>query len=126
MFAVLAHATVFVHFVALLYIGLGGFLAWRWPRSIFLHLLFAAWGVIVNVTSAACPLTSLENFFRAKQGLGPLPGGFNEYYIFGEILPTGYIGLAVAVGVAALVTSYAGVYIQWRNRKSTSRMVPVK
>ncbi|HEY0453933.1 DUF2784 family protein, partial [Actinophytocola sp.] len=27
----LADVTMVVHFAALLYIGLGGFLAWRWP-----------------------------------------------------------------------------------------------
>jgi len=41
----LAHATMVVHFIVLLYIGLGGFLAWRWPRTIFVHVFFALWGV---------------------------------------------------------------------------------
>src|SRR2546430_2632860 len=44
----LAHATMVVHFIALLYIGLGGFLAWRWPKAIFVHIFFALWGVAIN------------------------------------------------------------------------------
>ncbi|WP_026423482.1 DUF2784 domain-containing protein [Actinokineospora inagensis] len=124
MFGLLAAATVVVHVVALLYIGLGGFLAWKWPRSIVLHVFFAIWGVVVNVTPVPCPLTALENFFRAREGRGPLPGGFNDYYIFGPIIPDAYAGLVATVAVVVLVVSYVGAYTLWRNRKSL--MVPVK
>ena len=41
MAAFLADITVVVHFAALLYIGLGGFLAWVWPKTIFVHVFFA-------------------------------------------------------------------------------------
>ncbi len=91
MAGVLAAATVVLHFVALAYIGFGGFLAWKWPRAILVHVFFAAWGVLVNVTPIPCPLTTLENHFRHEQGLGDLPGGFNEHYIIGELFPAGYI-----------------------------------
>ncbi|WP_156754582.1 DUF2784 domain-containing protein [Actinokineospora pegani] len=118
MAGVLAAATMVVHFAALLYIGLGGFLAWRWPKSLFVHVFFAAWGVIVNVTSLPCPLTALENHFRAQQGLGDLPGGFNEYYVFGPIVPDGYVSVVAIAAVVLLLISYAGAYLRWRHRKS--------
>lgn len=110
----LAAATVVVHFVALAYIGLGGFLAWRWPRTIFVHVFFAAWGVLVNVTPIVCPLTELENHFRRQQGLSDLVGGFNEHYIYGEIFPKSLLPVVGTVAVALLVVSYAGVYFRWR------------
>jgi hypothetical protein len=117
MAAFLADATVVVHFAALLYIGLGGFLAWRWPRSIFVHVFFAAWGVAINVVPGLpCPLTSLEDYFRARQGLGPLPGGFNEYYIFGDLIPRPLLPVVVVGAIAALVVSYVGAYVRWRRR----------
>src|SRR4051794_13880409 len=87
MAGVFSDVTGVVHFTALLYIGLGGFLAWRWPRSLFVHVLFPAWGFIVNLLPVPCPLTALEDWFRGMQGLGPLPGGFNEYYIYDKIIP---------------------------------------
>ncbi|WP_424183488.1 DUF2784 domain-containing protein [Actinokineospora sp. G85] len=118
MAGLLATATMVVHFAALLYIGLGGFLAWRWPKSLFVHVFFAAWGVIVNVTSLPCPLTALENHFRAQQGLGDLPGGFNEYYVFGSIIPDGYVSVVAIVAVVLLLISYVGAYLRWRHRKS--------
>ncbi|SDC87198.1 DUF2784 domain-containing protein [Actinokineospora iranica] len=116
MAAVLATATTIVHFVALLYIGLGGFLAWKWPKTVFVHVFFAAWGVVVNVTSVPCPLTTLENHFRHQQGLGDLPGGFNEHYIIGVLFPEGYIHVVALFALALLIVSYVGAYLLWRKR----------
>ena len=62
----LADVTVAVHLMALLLIGLGGFLAWRWPKLIFAHILAVIWGVLVNVTSVPCPFTALENYLDRK------------------------------------------------------------
>lgn len=114
MAGVLAAATMVAHFVALAYIGWGGFLAWRWPKTIFLHVFFAAWGVLVNVAPIPCPLTELENHFRRQQGLGDLPGGFNEHYIYGELFPAEMLPLVGVFAVVLLVVSYAGVYVRWR------------
>jgi hypothetical protein len=114
----LAGATMVVHFAALLYIGLGGFLAWRWPKAIFVHIFFAAWGVAINVVPGlACPLTELEDHFRAQQGLGPLPGGFNEYYIYGHLIPRPLLPAFTVVALALLVFSYVGASVLWRRRR---------
>ncbi|MGW5051093.1 DUF2784 domain-containing protein [Actinokineospora sp. NPDC004072] len=110
----LAAATAVVHFIALGYIGLGGFLAWRWPRTIYVHVFFAAWGVLVNVTPIPCPLTELENHFRHQQGLGDLPGGFNEHYIYGELFPHAMLPVVGVLAIVLLVVSYAGVWARRR------------
>jgi hypothetical protein len=123
----LADATMVLHFAALLYIGLGGFVAWRWPKTIYLHVFFAAWGVAVNVLPIDCPLTALEDWFRARQGLGPLPGGFNEYYIFGEIVPHALLPVVAVLAVILLVVSYVGVWKRWprkADRPSGSSVKP--
>jgi hypothetical protein len=111
----LADVTMVVHFAALLYIGLGGFLAWVWPKSIFVHMFFAAWGVAVNAFPIACPLTALEDYLRGRQGLGPLPGGFNEYYIYGDIIPRPLLPVVGVGAVVLLIVSYVGVYLRWRS-----------
>jgi uncharacterized membrane protein len=113
----LADATMVVHFAALLYIGLGGFLAWRWPKSIFLHVFFALWGIAINVLPITCPFTALEDWARAKQGLGPLPGGFNEYYIYGEIVPRPLLPVVAVGAIVLLVLSYVGVWVRWRRNQ---------
>ncbi|RZQ65196.1 DUF2784 domain-containing protein [Amycolatopsis suaedae] len=116
MAALLAKATVALHILALLYIGLGGFLAWRWPKTVFVHVFFAAWGVAVNVFPIPCPLTALEDYFRGLQGLGPLPGGFNEYYLYDTIFPKDMLPVVAGVAAAVLVLSYIGAYVHWRHR----------
>lgn len=112
----LADSTVAIHVLALLYIGLGGFLAWRWPKSIFVHIFFALWGIAVNVFPIACPLTAMEDYFRSLQGLGPLPGGFNAYYIYGTIFPRYLLPLVAVTALTIVVISYVGAYQRWRHR----------
>jgi hypothetical protein len=114
MAGLLATATMVVHFLALVYIGFGGFLAWKWPKTIFLHIFFAAWGVLVNLAPIDCPLTELENHFRRQQGLGELPGGFNEHYIYGTLFPESMLPVVAVVAVLVLVVSYVGVYTRFR------------
>ncbi|HEY7592755.1 MAG TPA: DUF2784 domain-containing protein [Actinophytocola sp.] len=115
MAGVLIGVTVVIHVVALLYIGLGGFLAWRWPKTIFVHVFFAIWGVAINTLPIICPLTALEDYFRGLQGLDPLPGGFNEYYIYGHVIPRPLLPVVAVGAVILLIVSYVGVYIRWRN-----------
>jgi hypothetical protein len=115
--AFLADLTVIAHFTALLYIGLGGFLAWHWPRTIFVHVFFAAWGIAVNVFPIPCPLTALENYFRSQQGLGPLPEGFNAYYIYDTLFPREFLPVVAVGALAVLVLSYVGAYARWRHRE---------
>jgi hypothetical protein len=121
----LADVTVVVHIAALLYIGLGGFLAWRWPKTIFIHVFFAIWGIAVNLLPIICPLTALEDYFRRLQGLGPLPGGFNEYYIYDHVVPRALLPVVAVGAVILLVVSYVGVYQRWRHGKPTPPTVPV-
>lgn len=112
----LADVTVMLHIVALLFIGLGGFLAWRWPKVVFVHIFFAIWGVLVNITPIPCPLTALENYFRHQQGLGDLPGGFNAYYFYDTLFPRSFLPVIAAFALALLVLSYVGAYQRWRHR----------
>jgi hypothetical protein len=114
-----ARVTMVTHFAALLYIGFGGFLAWRWPKTIFLHVFFVAWGFAINlVPGLGCPLTAAEDYFRAQQGLGPLPGGFNEYYIYGDLIPRDLLPLTVIIALTAFLVSYAGVFLIWRRSRT--------
>ncbi|QWF80751.1 DUF2784 domain-containing protein [Amycolatopsis sp. CA-230715] len=114
MYRFLADLTVLVHLLALAYIGFGGFLAWRWPKAIFVHIFFAVWGVAVNAFPIPCPLTALENFFRHQQGLPDLPGGFNAYYLYDTVFPRAWLPLITVVALGVVVISYIGAFQRWR------------
>ncbi|MFC7107487.1 DUF2784 domain-containing protein [Nonomuraea rubra] len=68
MYRLLADAAMVVHFAFLLYMAVGGFLAWRWRRTIWAHLAVAAWGVLSVVAGVECPLTLAEDWARHGAG----------------------------------------------------------
>ncbi len=67
-YEVLVVVALVLHFGFLAYLAVGGYLAWWWPRTIWLHLITAGWGVTVVVASLTCPLTDLERWARAGAG----------------------------------------------------------
>lgn len=115
MYGVLADITTGLHFLGILYIVFGGFLAWRWPRAIVPHIPFALWGLLVVVdVNPTHPLTWLEDRLREAQGLGQLPGGFNEYYIYGTLIPRPLLPVVAVLAVTVVGMSYVGAYLRRR------------
>ncbi len=109
-FRILADAVVALHLVVVVYVVIGGSLAWRWPRLALVHLPFAAWGVAIEIGGWVCPLTPLENWLRRRGGEAGYRGGFVEHYL----LPLLYPGLAAwgSVALAVLVlAANALVYV---------------
>ncbi|MFI7223630.1 DUF2784 domain-containing protein [Nonomuraea angiospora] len=113
MYRIIADAAMVVHFAFLAYLAVGGFLAWRWRRTIWAHLAVVGWGLLSLATGVECPLTVLEDWGRRNAGLAELPrGGFIDNYIEGVIYPEQYTNL-VRLGVAVLVLfSYVGYVLR--------------
>lgn len=113
---ILAEAIMLAHFAFLVYLTLGGFLAWRWRWTIVPHLATVTWGVLIVVFAWACPLTTWENHFRMAAGIGELPDGFIGTYIDGVIYPEEYVDVVrAAVGVIVAI-SWVGWWLRWRRR----------
>ncbi|HXF95835.1 MAG TPA: DUF2784 domain-containing protein [Gemmatimonadales bacterium] len=85
----LANLVVLVHGLSILFIVFGGFLTWRWRWLAWVHGPFAVWGILIEYFGWVCPLTPLENHFRAKAGLAGYSGGFVEHYLLPVIYPAG-------------------------------------
>lgn len=68
---------------------LGGLLVLRWPRTAWLHIPAAIWGVLIEFTGWICPLTPLENSLRTRGGEAGYSGGFIEHYIQPLLYPAG-------------------------------------
>ncbi|MFC3964980.1 DUF2784 domain-containing protein [Nocardia jiangsuensis] len=111
-YRLVADATMVVHYAFVAYVVVGGFLACRWPRTIWLHIAAVAWGFGGILLGYDCPLTALESYARERGGEAPLPGsGFIAHYITGVLYPESALTL-VQVGVAALVLgSWVGVVV---------------
>lgn len=110
-YGLLADAVLLLHLAFILFVVLGGFLVWRWPRLAWLHLPAAAWGALIEFGDWPCPLTPLENHLRALAGEAGYAGGFIEHYLLPLIYPealTRELQVAFGLGVVAInLAAYA-------------------
>jgi len=76
----------------LLFIGFvvgGAFLAWRWPRLIWVQLPAMVYGALVEFVGFTCPLTLLQNYLLRRAGDRGYRGGFISHYLIQAIYPPG-------------------------------------
>jgi Protein of Unknown function (DUF2784) len=101
---VLAAHLLFIGFV----VG-GSFLAWRWPRLIWVQLPAMVYGVLVELAGFACPLTALQNSLLRRGGQAGYQGGFISHYLIQVIYPPGLTrGIQVGLGLFVVLIAVAG------------------
>lgn len=124
-YATLADATLVLHLAFIAFIVLGGLLVARWPRTAWLHVPAAVWGVLIEIGGWICPLTPLENWLRLRAGEQGYSGSFVEHYLLPVIYPDGLtrdVQLVLAGLVLAVnVTVYALVLGRRRLLPAASR-----
>ncbi|WP_412745157.1 DUF2784 domain-containing protein [Krasilnikovia sp. MM14-A1004] len=120
-YRVLVAAAVGVHFAFLAYGVFGGFLAWRWPRTIWLHAACALWLLFIVVFHGSCPLTWLEDRSREALGEPPRVGGFLDNHVAGIFYPHGREAAAQIVVALLVLTSWVGLAIRLARRRSGRR-----
>lgn len=95
----LADGVAVVHAAAVVLMVVGGLLALRWPRLLWVHLPVAAAIAGVYLVGADCPLTDLEAALRGGQ---PFEGGFLGHYL---LTPLGLDRSATATQLGLLLTA---------------------
>ncbi|MEV6306584.1 DUF2784 domain-containing protein [Actinoplanes sp. NPDC051861] len=116
-YRVLADATMLLHFAFLVWVVIGGFVAWRWPWAIWPHLLAAVWGLSTVVFRLNCPLTWVEDHARQAAGDAGLSRGFIDTYLTGIIYPERFAALAQALVAVAVAISWTGFLLRRRTRR---------
>jgi hypothetical protein len=119
-YRLIADGVVLVHFGFILFIAVGGLLAWRWPKLLGPHLASVAWGVGIVTIGWECPLTPLEKHFRRLAGERGYRGGFVDHYIEGVIYPERYTSLLRALVALLVAVGWVGVYRRRRARRATA------
>lgn len=123
---ILADLVVLVHFLFVVFAVLGGLLALRWPRIVWVHLPAVVWAVLVEAAGWFCPLTPLEQHFRRQAGLAPYEGGFVAHYLLPVLYPEGLtreIQWALAALVLAINLAVYGLLLhRWRERRRGRRL----
>jgi hypothetical protein len=88
-YLLLADLVVLAHFGFIVFVLLGGLLAFRWQWMPWLHVPAMAWGGFIELTGRICPLTPLENALRHAAGQTKYSQSFTEQYIFPIVYPAG-------------------------------------
>ena len=112
-----------LHVAFVIFAVTGGLLALRWPRAAWIHLPAVAWAAYIEMSGGVCPLTPLENEWRARAGLDPYSGDFIARYVFPALYPEGLTHDAqVALGVLVLMVNAAvyGWLLRMRHRRRTA------
>ncbi len=127
LYRALADAAVGAHFGFILFVVLGGLLVLRWPRVAWLHVPAFAWGAAIEFGGWICPLTYLENDFRARGAAEGYDTSFIEHYILPLIYPdlwfpggfprAGFI----AIGVLVVAVNAAIYWRLWRKLRGSAR-----
>ena len=105
-----AALVVALHFAFIAFVAAGGLLVLRWPRLATLHLPALAWGIFVELSGRACPLTPLENALRRAAGDPGYAGSFIEHWLVPLIYPPGLTRGTQLALAAALAVGNALVY----------------
>lgn len=116
--AAFADLLLLVHALFIVWAVAGGLLVWRVPKLAWLHLPAVAWGVWIEATGGICPLTPLENRWRAAAGESPYAGGFIQHWLGALIYPDGLTREAqITMGVVLLLFNLVLYLALWRRRR---------
>ena len=118
-YRLLADAVAGLHYAYLAYLLVGGFVAWRWPRTIALHVFAAVWAVLVIATPVPCPLTAAQNALRERGGQPPLRDSFINTYIRGTFYPAAHDTETRVVVAGVVAASWIGFALRMRRRRNT-------
>ncbi len=131
LYRALADAAVGVNFGFVLFVLLGGLLVLRWPKVAWLHVPVFAWGAAIEFGGWICPLTYIENHFRARGTAEGYGTSFVEHYLlpliypdllFPGLFPGGFPrGGFIAIGLFVLAVNAAIYWRVWKNLRRASR-----
>jgi hypothetical protein len=107
-YRLLADLVVLTHLLFVVFAVAGGLLVIKWRRLVWLHLIAAAWAVMVEFCGWICPLTPLENWLRAKAGEGAYGADFIARYLLPVLYPAGLSReLQIILAVLVLLVNFA-------------------
>jgi hypothetical protein len=113
-YQLLAELVMLLHFGFLVYVALGGFLAWRWPWAIVPHAAATVWGALNASVGIPCPLTAWEDAARRRAGEQGLPRGFIDTYLTGVVYPEEHLLTAQLLMAALVLASWTGFVLRMR------------
>lgn len=116
----LADLVLVAHLAYLAFLPTGGFLAWRWPKVLPVHVVAVLVALVSITIGFDCPLTTWEQSFRRHGGQRAYTDGFVDHYLTGHVYPHGDAWVVQLVFATCIVVSYVGLVLR---RRSSTRPV---
>lgn len=118
LYAFAAILVLLAHLAFVVFVVFGAFLVLRRPALAWLHLPAAGWGVFIELSGGACPLTALENLLRLRAGFGGYGESFIEHYILWLLYPGALTrGTQFALAGVVAVINLVLYALLWRRRR---------
>jgi len=114
-----ANLVLLVHFAFVVLAVFGGFGVLVNPRWAWVHVPIVIWSSVVNLAGWTCPLTPLENRFRAAANGTGYEGGFVQHCIGPLVYPRGMprrLELIAGVTIALWNGMLYGCIYWWLSR----------
>jgi len=121
LYRIAADAVAVIHLVFVVFVPFGALLALKWHWIPWLHLPAAAWGLFIEITGRACPLTDLELALRSHAGEPGYAGGFIEHYLVTPVSSGGLTGETQIVLLVLVIATNTLVYGWLHVRRFRSR-----
>jgi hypothetical protein len=119
-YRVAADLVLVVHLLFIGFVGGGAFLAWRWPRIIWVQLPAMVYGALIEFVGFTCPLTPLQDYLLRRGGETAYRGGFISHYLIQAIYPAGLTrGIQIGLGLLVVLIAAAGYGGYLRRRGAT-------
>ena len=115
-----ADLVVLIHAAFVIFVVLGGLLALRWPKVMWVHAPAAIWGIVVEYAGFICPLTPLEIALRERAGQAGYRGGFVEHYVESLLYPSNLTReFQLTLGTCVLLVNGVVYWRVLRRRRKT-------
>ncbi len=117
----LADLAVVLHFGFLVFLVVGGVVALRWRRVLWVHVGAVAWSLGILTVGQTCPLTAVEQWANRRAGGAPYDGGFIDRYVEGVVYPGSLTGVVRAAVAFVVLGSWA---VLWRRARPGQEETP--
>ncbi len=124
-YRLLADAVMLAHFGFLVFLTVGGFVAWRYRWVFVPHAAAVGWAMF-SLAGVECPLTDWEDALRRLAGGQGLSRGFIDTYLTGVVYPQEHL-LAAQLLVAGLAAaSWIGLAVRVHRERAATKAAALR
>lgn len=119
-YRLLADAVMLAHFGFLVFLAVGGFVAWRYRWVFVPHAAAVGWAM-ASLAGVECPLTDWEDALRRLAGGQGLSRGFVDTYLTDVVYPQEHLLAAQLLLAGLAAASWIGLAVRVHRGRAAER-----